>query len=161
MCLKSIVLASLAIAWSGAAVADELVSKQDILELLLGSVPLHREEAATSGRPADGHLRLQLGGADQARRAAARHSGKRRQGDRLAQEVLTIEGHTDASGANPTIRTSPERRAASAKDYLVAGVGIDPVHLNTIGFGKSRPLPDKPELAPEQRRIEVVVGTVE
>jgi outer membrane protein OmpA-like peptidoglycan-associated protein len=78
----------------------------------------------------------------------------------LAQQTLTIEGHTDASGSETYNQELSERRAASAKDYLVSQGGLDPSQLNTIGFGKSRPLPDKPDLAPEQRRIEVVVGTV-
>ena len=73
---------------------------------------------------------------------------------------MTIEGHTDASGSETYNQELSERRAASAKDYLVSQGGLDPSQLNTIGFGKSRPLPDKPDLAPEQRRIEVVVGTV-
>ena len=79
----------------------------------------------------------------------------------LSQQVLTIEGHTDASGGEAYNQNLSERRAASAKSYLVSQGGLEPSLLNTIGFGKSRPLPDKPELAPEQRRIEVVVGVVQ
>ena len=79
----------------------------------------------------------------------------------LSQQVLTIEGHTDASGGEAYNQNLSERRAASAKSYLVSQGGLEPSLLNTIGFGKSRPLPDKPDLAPEQRRIEVVVGVVQ
>ena len=146
---------------TGAAVGQELISKDEIKATLLGptraigkkqrtavDLPTVTFDFNSAALTRQGEQQLDI------LASAVKEIG-------LAQEVLTIEGHTDASGSESDNQNLSERRAASAKDYLVSQGGLDPVHLNTIGFGKSRPLPDKPELAPEQRRIEVVVGTVE
>ena len=70
---------------------------------------------------------------------------------------LTIEGHTDASGAAPHNQTLSEQRAASVKAYLVSQ-GVDAARLTTAGFGSSRAVADNAtELGRAQnRRVELV-----
>src|SRR3954447_19422350 len=59
----------------------------------------------------------------------------------LAQQTLTIEGHTDASGSETYNQELSERRAASAKNYLVSQGGHDPVPPDTNGVRKRLALP--------------------
>jgi OmpA-OmpF porin, OOP family len=70
---------------------------------------------------------------------------------------LTIEGHTDGSGAAAHNQTLSEQRAASVKAYLVTQ-GVDAARLQTAGFGASRPVADNgSELGRAQnRRVELV-----
>jgi len=70
---------------------------------------------------------------------------------------LTIEGHTDSTGAAEHNRVLSQQRADSVKGYLVAA-GIDPARLQTAGFGSSQPVADNAsELGRSQnRRVELV-----
>jgi peptidoglycan-associated lipoprotein len=54
------------------------------------------------------------------------------------QVTLTIEGHCDERGTREYNLALGERRAASAKSYLVA-LGVSPSRLATISYGKERP----------------------
>ena len=145
----------------GAASSQELISKEEIKASLLGptraigkkqrtavDLPTVTFDFNSAALTSQGEQQLDI------LASAVKEVG-------LSQQVLTIEGHTDASGGEAYNQNLSERRAASAKSYLVSQGGLEPSLLNTIGFGKSRPLPDKPDLAPEQRRIEVVVGVVQ
>ena len=51
----------------------------------------------------------------------------------------TIEGHTDERGTREYNLALGERRANSAKNYLVS-VGVDASRLTTVSFGKERPV---------------------
>ena len=70
---------------------------------------------------------------------------------------LTIEGHTDASGAAAHNQALSEQRAASVKAYLVSQ-GVDAARLETAGFGASRAVAaNATELGRAQtRRVELV-----
>jgi outer membrane protein OmpA-like peptidoglycan-associated protein len=70
--------------------------------------------------------------------------------------VLTIEGHTDAIGADAQNQTLSEKRAEAVKAYLVAG-GIDTGRLKSAGFGESKPVAgNATELGRAQnRRVEL------
>ena len=70
---------------------------------------------------------------------------------------LTVEGHTDAVGAEAANQSLSERRAASVKAYLVQA-GIDEARLTTAGFGASRAVaPNDNEVGRAQnRRVELV-----
>ena len=74
--------------------------------------------------------------------------------DEMAQEVLrrkaeylrdnpdlyvTIEGHCDERGTNEYNLALGDRRAESAKAFLV-DLGIDPMRLTTISYGEERPV---------------------
>jgi len=52
---------------------------------------------------------------------------------------LTIEGHADERGSAEFNMALGDRRAQSAKDYLVQ-VGIPSSQLNVVSYGKERPI---------------------
>lgn len=54
------------------------------------------------------------------------------------QLTITIEGHADERGTREYNLALGERRANSAKNYLVA-LGVDPRRVDTITYGKERP----------------------
>ncbi|MBN2231340.1 MAG: peptidoglycan-associated lipoprotein Pal [Deltaproteobacteria bacterium] len=56
-----------------------------------------------------------------------------------ARAVIRIEGNCDERGSNEYNLALGERRAASAKKYLVY-LGISPDRLETISYGEERPL---------------------
>lgn len=51
---------------------------------------------------------------------------------------VTIEGHADERGTREYNLALGERRANSAKNYLIA-LGVDPRRVNIISYGKERP----------------------
>ncbi len=53
--------------------------------------------------------------------------------------VLTIEGHCDERGSDEYNMSLGEKRAATARDYLV-NYGIAPDRISIISYGESRPL---------------------
>ena len=53
--------------------------------------------------------------------------------------VVTIEGHADERGTREYNLGLGERRATAAKNYLVA-LGISANRVNTISYGKERPV---------------------
>ena len=52
--------------------------------------------------------------------------------------VIIVEGHADERGTREYNLALGERRANSAKNYLVA-LGVEPSRINTISYGKERP----------------------
>lgn len=79
--------------------------------------------------------------------------------------AVTIEGHTDARGADAYNQTLSEQRAASVKQWLVANAQISGPTIATRGWGKSKPVAqntkpdgsDNPEGRAKNRRVQVVV----
>ncbi len=59
--------------------------------------------------------------------------------DKYPELNLRIEGHTDAVGSESYNQVLSEQRAASVKEFMVIQ-GMDPARVQTLGFGKSRPL---------------------
>ena len=53
--------------------------------------------------------------------------------------TVTIEGHCDARGTEEYNLALGERRANAAKNVLVAA-GISPSRIQTISYGKERPI---------------------
>ena len=70
---------------------------------------------------------------------------------------ITVEGHTDATGAAAHNQALSEQRAAAVKAYLVSK-GVAESRLSSAGFGASRPVADNAtELGRAQnRRVELV-----
>jgi peptidoglycan-associated lipoprotein len=58
---------------------------------------------------------------------------------RYPQKRATLEGHCDERGTRDYNLALGERRANAAKNYLVS-LGIEPARLNTISYGKERPV---------------------
>jgi outer membrane protein OmpA-like peptidoglycan-associated protein len=79
--------------------------------------------------------------------------------------AVSIEGHTDAKGAEAYNQTLSEQRAASVKQWLVANAQVNGATIATRGWGKSKPLThntkpdgsDDPEGRAKNRRVQVVV----
>lgn len=59
--------------------------------------------------------------------------------NRYPQIRVTVAGHADERGTREYNLALGERRANSAKDYLIA-LGVDPNRIETITFGKERPV---------------------
>lgn len=57
---------------------------------------------------------------------------------RYPSVVVTVEGHCDERGTREYNLALGERRANSAKNYLVA-LGVNPNRIRTISYGKERP----------------------
>jgi peptidoglycan-associated lipoprotein len=53
--------------------------------------------------------------------------------------AVTVEGHCDERGTNEYNLALGERRAAAAKQALIAE-GVDAARLNTISYGEERPV---------------------
>ena len=53
--------------------------------------------------------------------------------------TVTIEGHCDERGTREYNLALGERRAAAARDYLLAQ-GVDPARIRVISYGKERPV---------------------
>jgi peptidoglycan-associated lipoprotein len=70
---------------------------------------------------------------------------------------LTIEGHCDERGSAEYNMVLGDKRAESAKDYLVE-VGIPAAQLNVVSYGKQHPVCDEHDEACWQRnrRIHIV-----
>jgi OmpA-OmpF porin, OOP family len=70
---------------------------------------------------------------------------------------LSIEGHTDSSGAPDHNRTLSTARARSVLGALV-GLGVDPTRLSSKGFGPDKPIADNgnEEGRAKNRRVELV-----
>ena len=79
--------------------------------------------------------------------------------------AVTIEGHTDAKGADAYNQTLSEQRAASVKQWLVANAQVNGAKIATRGWGKSKPVAhnakpdgsDDPEGRAKNRRVQIVV----
>ncbi|MCD6225045.1 MAG: OmpA family protein, partial [Deltaproteobacteria bacterium] len=83
--------------------------------------------------------------------------------DRFIQRILLypdaeviIKGYTDSSGSKGYNKLLSRFRANNVKSYL-AGQGIDPLKIDTIGMGPANPVASNaiPEGRAENRRIEI------
>ena len=71
----------------------------------------------------------------------------------------TIEGHADERGTRDYNIALGERRANAAKNYLVS-MGVDPGRLNTVSYGKERPIAlgsDEASWARNRRAVTVTI----
>ncbi len=73
---------------------------------------------------------------------------------------ITIEGHADERGTREYNLALGERRANSAKDYLIS-LGTNPGRVKTISYGKERPVAmgsNEAAWAQNRRSVTVVTG---
>ena len=73
----------------------------------------------------------------------------------LLSARLTLEGHTDATGADGYNLRLSQRRADAVVSYLMRR-GVAGARLRAAGFGESRLLPALPPDDDRQRRVEIV-----
>jgi outer membrane protein OmpA-like peptidoglycan-associated protein len=71
-----------------------------------------------------------------------------------ADQLVVIEGHTDAVGAEHYNLQLSTRRAVAVKEYLMRMHGIDSGRLATEGYGKFRPINADDGRAAENRRVQ-------
>ncbi|HEX2286881.1 MAG TPA: OmpA family protein [Mycobacterium sp.] len=84
---------------------------------------------------------------------------------KATEGTITIEGHTDAIGDDPSNQALSEARAASVKAALEAKLGSGFTY-HTTGFGESRPVApnsnpdgsDNPDGRAQNRRVEIRTG---
>lgn len=73
--------------------------------------------------------------------------------------MVTIEGHTDSSGAKAMNQELSQKRAQAVKTYLVANKTLPAYHIRAAGYGPDRPL--APNTTDEgraiNRRIDVLI----
>ncbi len=73
---------------------------------------------------------------------------------------VTVEGHADERGTREYNLALGERRASSAKDFLVA-LGINAGRLKVVSFGKERPVAlghDDSSWSQNRRSVSIVTG---
>jgi len=73
---------------------------------------------------------------------------------------VTVEGHADERGTREYNLALGERRANSAKDFLVA-LGVSPNRVKTISYGKERPVAlghDESSWSQNRRGVTTVSG---
>jgi outer membrane protein OmpA-like peptidoglycan-associated protein len=76
-----------------------------------------------------------------------------------AQRVL-LEGHADTVGGEQYNQSLSERRAEAVRAWLVEQAHINPLRIDTVGYGSARPLVPASRSPAEQgpnRRVEVLV----
>lgn len=77
---------------------------------------------------------------------------------RLAEAILLVEGHTDASGSDDYNMALSERRAIAVVDYLTSR-GVDPRLLTPRGMGETRLAdPANPRSGVNRRVVIVNIG---
>jgi outer membrane protein OmpA-like peptidoglycan-associated protein len=81
--------------------------------------------------------------------------------DQEDRQIL-VEGHTDSQGTDAFNQELSQGRAQAVRDYLVSR-GVPADRIRAQGFGSSRPLGDNssPEGRANNRRVEIIVQTVE
>ena len=74
----------------------------------------------------------------------------------LLDRAFSIDGHTDARGADAMNTALSERRAQVVVEYLKA-LGVEEKRLLAKGFGESRPRVQDDPFAGENRRVEATI----
>lgn len=74
------------------------------------------------------------------------------------QTRILIEGHTDSKGAEQANQVLSERRAQAVKDDLVQQ-GLEPMRIETVGYGESRPVASNDNEGGRQlnRRVQITI----
>lgn len=70
---------------------------------------------------------------------------------------IEVGGHTDSKGSEEYNQNLSQRRAESVKRALVQR-GVDPMRINTVGYGESAPISSSDAM---NRRVEIVIVPVQ
>ncbi len=73
---------------------------------------------------------------------------------------IRIEGHSDNVGHKQLLKELSEKRAQSVKDFIVSK-GVNPVRIETIGFGDEYPLNDNATETERRRNRRVEIRVIE
>lgn len=69
------------------------------------------------------------------------------------QTRIRVEGHTDSKGSEAYNQKLSERRAQSVANALIQR-GVDPIRIETIGFGETQPISSNDA---DNRRVNIVI----
>ncbi|MBV8910426.1 MAG: OmpA family protein [Gammaproteobacteria bacterium] len=171
-------LVALGCALSGTAPGDTppVVDSQSIVRSLRTPAPLTRglvvaprtsAGSAAAGTPteaaAGGQRKVTLDirfANDSERLTSAAHAQLQQLGaalnsPELARSRFVIAGHTSATGSAAHNLRLSQARARAVRAYLLDRFQIAPDRIEATGYGSSRPLPDFPANALQQRRVEI------
>lgn len=72
---------------------------------------------------------------------------------------IAIEGHTDSTGSDELNLRLSRERAEAVSEYLIANLGMSQSRVNSVGYGKNRPIANNEtsEGRALNRRIDVVI----
>jgi outer membrane protein OmpA-like peptidoglycan-associated protein len=73
------------------------------------------------------------------------------------QTRIRVEGHTDSRGAEGYNMQLSQRRAQAVTNALIQR-GVDPIRIESIGFGESQPISSNDA---ENRRVSIVIIPVQ
>jgi outer membrane protein OmpA-like peptidoglycan-associated protein len=78
------------------------------------------------------------------------------------QTTLVVAGHTDSTGAEAYNQTLSERRAEVVRNTL-AGNGVNPNRIRTIGYGETKPVASNTTESGRQlnRRVEITIEPIQ
>jgi OmpA-OmpF porin, OOP family len=82
--------------------------------------------------------------------------GRALNSDRLKGSRFMLEGHTDSKGTDAYNQALSERRAKSAKDYLVSKHQVEAQRIDTVGKGESEPLDPSDPQRDINRRVQIL-----
>ena len=177
---KLALLVTLGCAATGTALADppSVVDTQSIVRSLRGPAPLTRglvvaprapagaDPAGAAGTAANagaGERKVTLDirfANDSDRLTSAAHAqlaqlGAALNSPELVRSRFLIAGHTSATGSAAHNLRLSEARARAVRAYLLDRFQIAADRIEATGYGSSRPLPDFPASALQQRRVEI------
>jgi outer membrane protein OmpA-like peptidoglycan-associated protein len=77
--------------------------------------------------------------------------------NKYSQTTIRVEGHTDSKGSEAYNQTLSEKRAMAVKNALTQR-GVDPVRIQTVGYGESQPISSNDAV---NRRVNIVIIPIE
>ncbi len=77
--------------------------------------------------------------------------------NKYSQTMIRVEGHTDSKGSEAYNQTLSEKRAMAVKNTLTQR-GVDPVRIQTVGYGESQPISSNDAV---NRRVNIVIIPIE
>jgi OmpA-OmpF porin, OOP family len=174
---KVLLLVTLGCAVAGTAPADppSVVDSQSIVRSLRPAAPLTRglvvaprasagadsAGMATGAAAAERKVTLDIRFANDsdhltpAAHAQLEQLGAALNSPELVRSRFLIAGHTSATGSPAHNLRLSEARARAVRAYLLDRFQIAPERIEATGYGSSRPLPDFPATALQQRRVEI------
>jgi outer membrane protein OmpA-like peptidoglycan-associated protein len=88
-------------------------------------------------------------------------AGQALQTPQLKSHRFMLSGHTDDRGDTAYNLDLSQRRAASARQYLIDQYGVDPDRLEATGFGAEQPLSDEKTQQARMKNRRVVLEMVQ
>jgi len=128
------------------------------LETLTRGLKRHKPPEASAPAVALSTVQFEYDSAalTQAAQDSLKTVGEAMKSPELRELAFRIEGHTDSRGSASYNQQLSERRARSAKTFLIHSVGVESSRLESVGKGESEPYdPELPESG-VNRRVQIV-----